>query len=184
MMKQRWGLDRNVLLPTPGDPWGVELCYTMPFYIPWHTSPGHTTHHAMSARPLHIPCDARQAIAYTIPCPPGHTKYHVTPARPYHILCQAPCTACQAMTIYHSMPTRPCHIPCDARQAILHHAMPARPYQTLPGPPGYIIIPCDAHQEIVHTMWGPQGHTIHHAMPTRPAIYHAHQAIPYSIPCP
>ena len=23
MMKQRWGLDRNVL-PTPGDPWGVE----------------------------------------------------------------------------------------------------------------------------------------------------------------
>ena len=26
MMKQRWGLDRNnVLRPTPGDPWGVEL---------------------------------------------------------------------------------------------------------------------------------------------------------------
>ena len=24
MMKQKWGLDRNVLLPTPGDPWGVE----------------------------------------------------------------------------------------------------------------------------------------------------------------
>ena len=24
MMKQRWGLDRNVLLPAPGDPWGVE----------------------------------------------------------------------------------------------------------------------------------------------------------------
>ena len=24
MMKQRWGLDRNVLRPTPGDPWGVE----------------------------------------------------------------------------------------------------------------------------------------------------------------
>ena len=24
MMKQRWGLDRNVLQPTPGDPWGVE----------------------------------------------------------------------------------------------------------------------------------------------------------------
>ena len=23
-MKQRWGLDRNVLRPTPGDPWGVE----------------------------------------------------------------------------------------------------------------------------------------------------------------
>ena len=23
-MKQRWGLDRNVLLPTPGDLWGVE----------------------------------------------------------------------------------------------------------------------------------------------------------------
>ena len=23
-MKQRWGLDRNVLQPTPGDPWGVE----------------------------------------------------------------------------------------------------------------------------------------------------------------
>ena len=24
MMKQRSGLDRNVLRPTPGDPWGVE----------------------------------------------------------------------------------------------------------------------------------------------------------------
>ena len=24
MMKQRRGLDRNVLRPTPGDPWGVE----------------------------------------------------------------------------------------------------------------------------------------------------------------
>ena len=24
MMKQRWGLDRNVLRPTPEDPWGVE----------------------------------------------------------------------------------------------------------------------------------------------------------------
>ena len=24
MMKQRWGLDRNVLRPTPGDSWGVE----------------------------------------------------------------------------------------------------------------------------------------------------------------
>ena len=24
MMKQRWGLDINVLRPTPGDPWGVE----------------------------------------------------------------------------------------------------------------------------------------------------------------
>ena len=24
VMKQRWGLDRNVLRPTPGDPWGVE----------------------------------------------------------------------------------------------------------------------------------------------------------------
>ena len=24
MMKQRWGLDRNVLRPTPGDPWGAE----------------------------------------------------------------------------------------------------------------------------------------------------------------
>ena len=23
-MKQRWGLDRNVLRQTPGDPWGVE----------------------------------------------------------------------------------------------------------------------------------------------------------------
>ena len=24
MIKQRWGLDRNLLRPTPGDPWGVE----------------------------------------------------------------------------------------------------------------------------------------------------------------
>ena len=24
MMKQRWGLDRNLLRPIPGDPWGVE----------------------------------------------------------------------------------------------------------------------------------------------------------------
>ena len=24
MMKQRWGLERNVLRPTLGDPWGVE----------------------------------------------------------------------------------------------------------------------------------------------------------------
>ena len=30
MMKQRWGLDRNVLRPTPGDPWGVEHHH-------WHT---------------------------------------------------------------------------------------------------------------------------------------------------
>ena len=24
MMKHRWVLDRNVLRPTPGDPWGVD----------------------------------------------------------------------------------------------------------------------------------------------------------------
>ena len=30
MMKQRQGLDRNVLRPTPGDPWGVEQHHWKP----------------------------------------------------------------------------------------------------------------------------------------------------------
>ena len=80
-------------------------------------------------------CHAHQAIVYTIPCPPGHTICHAMPTRPCHVLYQAPCLACQAITIYHVMPARPYHIHCDARQAILYHAMPAGPYH----------IPCQAH---------------------------------------
>ena len=63
----------------------LKACNTMPFHIPWHTSPGHTRYHAMSARPYLIPCDTRQAIAYTMPWPPDHTIYHSLPAKPYHI---------------------------------------------------------------------------------------------------
>ena len=157
-------------------PWQcLKACNTMPFHIPWHTSPGHTIYHVMSARPYHISYRAHQAIPYTIPCPPGHTIYHAMPARPYYILCQAPCLACQAITIYHAMLARTYHSPCDACHAIpytiwcppghtIYHAMRIRPYH----------IPC------------PLGRTIYHAMPARlyHKPWHALKVIPYNMPCP
>ena len=123
-------------------PWQcLKACNTMPFYI-------------NLAMPYHIPCDVRQAIPYTMWCQPGHIIYHAMTARPYHTIYHAvltrpyhtPFHACQ--TIPYTMPcrqailhtihclpghshipiARPYHIPCDARQAILYHAMPARPY--------------------------------------------------------
>ena len=156
----------------------------MPFHIPWQTSPGHTIYHAMSARPYHIPCDARQAIAYTMPWPLGHTIYHAVPTRPYH----TPFLARQAIpytmpcppghTIHHCLPARPYHIlcqaPCLACQAItIYHAMPARPYHK----PRY------AHQTMSYTTPCTPGHTIYHCMPARPyhIEFYAHQAIPYTI---
>ena len=174
-------------------PWQCfKACNTMAFHIPWHTSPGRTIYHAMSTRPYHIPCDARQAIAYTMPWPSGHTIYHAVPTRPYH----TPFLARQAIpntmpcppgnNIYHAMPARPYHILYHARQAIpytmpnwmpclkshtIYHAMSARPY---------------------YTMWCPQGHTISHTRPyhntmrARQAILYTvrgPQAIPYTITC-
>ena len=171
----------------------------MPFHIPWHTSPGHTIYHATSARPYHIPCDARQAIpntmpwppghtiyimscppghTITIPCPPYHTIYHAVSARPLNILCQTQCLACQAIFIYHAMPVRPYHIPmrCPPGHTIPCDAHKAIPYHM----PGCTIIPCDACQAILYTMRGPRDHTIHHAMPIRP--YHNMLARPNNIP--
>ena len=106
----------------------------------------------------HIPCDAHQAIPFTMQCPPDHTIYHVVPARPCYIQCHArqaiPYTCDPAMqhhkqsyissgnTIYHDMSARTYHIPCQVRQAIpytipcppshsIYYVMPARPYHIL-----------------------------------------------------
>ena len=34
MMKRRWGLDRDVLRPTPGDPWGENLFINDLYFMP------------------------------------------------------------------------------------------------------------------------------------------------------
>ena len=69
-------------------PWGHNIYHAM-LARPYHTScyvyPGYTIYHAMSSQS--IPCHARQAIRYTMPCLPGHTIYHAMPASPYHITC-------------------------------------------------------------------------------------------------
>ena len=170
----------------------------MLFHIPLHTSPGHTIYHTMSATLYHILRDARQAIACTMPLPSDHTFYHAVPSRPYHTSYLArqaipytmPCPPVHA--IYYSksnaLPAKPNALPCHnhitwhARQAI-PYTVPYRPGHTLPfdarkaildpmpaPPPGLTIIPCDARKAILYTMRGPQGHTIHHAMPAR--LYH------------
>ena len=67
-MKQRWGLDRNVLRPTPGDPWGVEQHH-------WYTgakenqqlNPGehHYRHPLLNCQTLttYIPCSCRWRVS-------------------------------------------------------------------------------------------------------------------------
>ena len=149
-------------------PWQcLNACNSITFHRPWH----------YLTRPYHIPCDARQAIAYTMPRPPGHTIYYAVHTRPYHTVrpCNIPCYASPdhtyiilcplGHTICHAMPTRPYHIPCHARQAIPYTIV--SPYH----------IPCHASP----------GHNIYHAMTTRPyhtcIPYHAPQVIPYTMPC-
>ena len=169
-------------------PWQcLKALNTMPFHIPWHTSPGHTIahtmwcppghsiYHALAAKPYNISyiMHAHQAIPYTIHCSPGHTIHQAMPARPYHIQYQAQYLTCQTITIYNAMTARPYHIPCNALQAILNHAMPARPYHIDARPTRHTIIPCDARQAVLYTMRGPPGHTKRHAMPARP--YHIPQ---------
>ena len=142
---------------------------------------------AMSARTYHIPCDARQTIAYTMswplgipyimPCLPSHTIYHSLPARPYN----TPCHARQAIqytmpchqAIQYTMPSpMPClaehnHIPCDA-----YHAMPARPYYILCESARPYYTTCDAQQAIPYTITCSQGQTgaqtKYHTMRARP----------------
>ena len=121
------------------------------------------------ARPYHIPCDARQAIAYTMSWPPSHTIYHAVPTRPYH----TPCHTLPGHAIYHAMPRQTipyticppghtiCHtMPCQPGHTI-YHAMPARLYH----------IPL-------------LSHTIYYVMPARPYLFpcHARQATPYTMP--
>ena len=99
-----------------------------------------------------MPCQAQQAISYTMP----------NIARPYH---------------YHAMPTRPYHIPCftsPGHYDILCHAQKTIPCQC--------DIPCDAHKAISVTMPCPPDHIIYHDMPDRPyhISCYACQAIPYT----
>ena len=98
--------------------------------IPYHMPgpPGHTI----------IPCDARQAILYSmrgrqaIPytmwcyASSGHTIYYAMPDRPF---------------LFHAMSAMPYHIPCHAHQAIPH---------TMPCPLGHTIY--HASQDIQYTM--------------------------------
>ena len=131
---------------------------------------GHTLYHAIPyqtitytmlhlARPIHIPCDAHQAIQYTMPCPPDHTIYHVMPARPYRI----PCHARQAIA-YTCHPARPHHIPSNTSSTnTIYHAMPDKPD----------LISCHALKAIQYTMPYPANHTNYRVMPARP----------YYIPC-
>ena len=120
------------------------------------------------AKPYHIQCDARQAIAYTMPWPPGHTIYHAVPTRPYHTPCH-----CQAMQYTMLCLASPYPIPYYARQAI--------PY-TMPCPPGHTIYHAMP-VRLYHIALS--GHTIYYAIPARPYLYpcHARQTIPYTMPC-
>ena len=181
-------------------------------------APGHTIHNSLPAMPYHIPGHARQAILHTMPSPmpclPGN-KYIPCDARqaiPYTMCCPPgltiPCDACKA--IPYPMPGPPDHtiIPSDARQAILysmrgplghtiHYAMPCivRPYHILCHARQAMPFSCHACHDIPYTMPCPLGHTTYHAIPTRSyhihvpcqpghTIYHAipRQAIPYTMP--
>ena len=143
--------------------------------LPGHSMPCQTIPYTMLCPPGHTICHVCQTISYTMSCPPGHTIYHGVPARRYYIAFHAH----QAIPYmpYH-IPCHACHIPTHAHQAIPRHALPghAMPRQTIP-----------------YTMLCPPGHTICHAMSTKPfhmpflpgyTIYHVrhHQAIPYTIP--
>ena len=141
----------------------MSSCQATPYAIPYLAR----QYHAMPARTYHIPCQARQAILYTMPCPPSHCINHAMPARPYHIPCYAfqakpyTCQACQA--IPYTMPYLIGHTKCHARQLL--------PY-TMPCLQGYSIIPyhtpCHARKAIPYTMPCPSGHTIYHDIPSRP----------------
>ena len=157
----------------PGHTIYMSSCQATPYAIPYLAR----QYYAMPARTYHIPCQARQAILYTMPCPPSHCINHAMPARPYPI----PCHAFQAKSytmpgmpshiLYHAIPDRPHQMPCPPTITIYHtipHAMPIRPYH----------IPCHAHQAIPipwhtlqaieYTMLFQPGYTTYHAMPTRP----------------
>ena len=121
-------------------------------------------------RPYHIPCDACQAVAYTMPWPSGHTIYHAISTRPYHTPCHAlpghalPYFASPDHTLYHIIPghtichARPYHIPCHARQPVPYTIV--RPYHIL----CYAIYHAMPLQTIPYTILCPLGHTICHAM--------------------
>ena len=116
------------------------------------------------AMPYTMVCPpARQTIPCSIPCNIGHTKYHM----------RCP----PGLTIYHAMPIIPYRIPCHARQVM--------PY-TMPCPPGHpytmpcIVRPCHI------PCYTSLDHTLYQVMPARLYLMpcHAHQAIPYTMPCP
>ena len=54
MMKQRWGLDRSVLQPSPVDPWGVEQAFWKPKSIKqiFLIEPPHDKTNKMAVRSL------------------------------------------------------------------------------------------------------------------------------------
>ena len=125
---------------------GHTIYHAMPtrlYHIRCHISPGHTILYVMVdrpyhvipyqtitfttpylVRPIHIPCDALQAIPFTMPCQPDHTIYHAIPARPYHI----PCHARQAIPkICHPARSHHTSIPSHTSPGnTIYHAKPAR----------------------------------------------------------
>ena len=120
----------------PGHTIYMPSCQATPYAIPYLA----LQYHAMPARTYHIPCQARQAILYTMPCPPSHCINHAMPARPYYI----PCHAFQAKpytmpgmpshTLYHAILDRPHQMPCPPTITI-YHAMSTRLYHnTIPYP--------------------------------------------------
>ena len=140
------------------------------------------------ARPIHILCDAHQAIPFTMPCPPDHTIYHAMPARPYHKHVIPPG---HTIRVYHPIPRKalPYTMPCLSGHTI-YHARPARQYHischthktiayTMPCPQGHTLIPCHACQAIPYTMPGTPSHTIYH-------VIHVPDTAdrPYQMPCP
>ena len=135
----------------------------------------------MSTRPYHIPCAARQAIAYTMPWRQDHSIYHTVLTRPYHtpfLPRQAIYHAHQA--IPYTMPnTMPCltghnHIPCEACQAIPRtmRCPPGHtiPYEAMRCPPGHTI-PCEARKAIPYLMPGSSEHTIIPCNSRQPILY-------------
>ena len=135
---------------------------TRPYHIPCHTPPGHTIYCVMPdrpyhtipqqtitytipylTRPVHIPCDAHQAIPFTMPCPQDHTIYHAMSARPHH----KPCQTMPGHTLYHPIPRQaiPYTMPCPPGHTI-YHARPVKQYH----------ISCHVHQAVAYNMPCPQ----------------------------
>ena len=163
-------------------PWQcLKACNTLPFHIPWHTSPGQIIYHAMSTWPYRKPCDARQAIEYTMPWPPGHTIYHTEPSRPYHPLSIA------RQAIPYTMSCPPGHTiyyakPMQCLSGHLHHAMPARPDYTMRCPQGHTVSHARLNRPYQNTMRCPPGHTIYQRGPQCHTVHYAMPARPYHIP--